>query len=85
MTSFVAVKDEAPPVENEKVEPGLRMETWKNIKGNRLSNLQADNRFPSKPDEVKILKSFDTGKDRLDYYGARVSGFFRVLYIVMAQ
>ena len=60
------------------VKPGLRMETWKFVKGNRLSNLQADNRFPNKPDEVATLKTFDIGKDRMDNYGARVSGFFRV-------
>lgn len=60
------------------VEPGLRMETWKNIGGNRLSNLRADDRFPSKPDESSTLKMFDIGKDRFDNYGAKVSGFFRV-------
>ena len=60
------------------VKPGLRLETWKNIRGNRLSNLQANNRFPNKPDEVTTVKIFDIGKDRMDNYGARVSGFFRV-------
>jgi hypothetical protein len=65
-------------MENKKVEPGVRMETWKNIKGNRFSNLQADDRFPNKPDYIATLKTFDIGKDRLDNYGARVSGFFRV-------
>ncbi len=54
------------------------METWKNIKGSRLSNLLANDRFPNKPDEVTTLKTFDTGKDRLDNYGSRLSGFFRV-------
>jgi hypothetical protein len=54
------------------------METWKNVKGSRLSNLQADDRFPNKPDDIATLKTFDTGKDRMDNYGAKVSGFFRV-------
>ena len=60
------------------VKPGLRLETWKNIRGNRLSNLQANDRFPNKPDEVTTVKIFDIGKDRMDNYGARVSGYFRV-------
>ena len=54
------------------------MEMWKNIKGNRLSNLLADDRFPSRPDEATTLKIFDTGKDRLDHYGAKLSAYFRV-------
>ena len=56
----------------------MRYEIWKNVGGSRLSNLQAESRFPNKPDEVTMLKVFDAPKDRGDSYGSRISGFFRV-------
>ena len=60
-------------------QPGLNRQLWKNVPGEKLSNLQADSRFPDKPDETSKLDVFDGPKDVADNYGTRIYGYFRVM------
>ncbi|MCW1925897.1 Ig-like domain-containing protein [Luteolibacter arcticus] len=54
---------------------GLSLETWLNIGGDAVTNLTGNNRYPSSPDQVATISTFETTTNRGDNYGARVRGY----------
>ena len=61
---------------------GVVYELWKNIGTNFISKLKEDSRFPSSPDQVEILKKFESAKNFADNYGARLRTYYRVRILV---
>src|SRR5262245_58992115 len=54
---------------------GLRREVFLNIPGATLPELTNHARFPSQPDSMDTLATFETPSNAADDYGVRVSGF----------
>jgi hypothetical protein len=57
---------------------GVEMKIWFNITENSLDKLYNDPRYPDNPDNVTILSSFDTGQNKGDYYGCKLSALYQV-------
>lgn len=61
---------------------GVVYELWKNIGTNFISKLKEDSRFPSNPDQVEILRNFESAKNFANNYGARLRTYYRVRIFV---
>ena len=56
--------------------PGiLKFEAFTGISGNTPADLRASAKYPSQPDEVRLLPAFEGPNGYADNYGARVKGF----------
>jgi hypothetical protein len=57
---------------------GLLVETWEGISGSSISDLVADPSFPSNPDAVTSIGSFETLSNTGDEFGRRIRGHLHV-------
>ena len=57
---------------------GILLEHWKNISGNSVGNLTANNNYPDNPTQTSILTDFETPSQSYGSYGQRVSGYLKV-------
>ncbi len=55
----------------------LRQEVWTNIGGGQnVSDLTSNAKYPKRPDMLREITSFDSGKDVGENYGSRIRGLF---------
>ncbi|MEE9345459.1 MAG: ImpA family metalloprotease [Methylococcales bacterium] len=57
---------------------GILLEHWKNIGGDSISNLTANNNYPDNPTQTSLLTDFETPSQSYGSYGQRVSGYLKV-------
>lgn len=54
---------------------GLKVEYWRNVKGNAVADLTSLSAYPNSPAESGTLDSFKLPENSADHYGARISGY----------
>ncbi|MCX6855613.1 MAG: tandem-95 repeat protein [Verrucomicrobia bacterium] len=50
---------------------GVLQETWQNMSGTTLTNLTGNSRFPSSPDDIALITTFESPVNRGTNFGAR--------------
>ena len=59
-------------------EHGVVVEYFNGIRGLEVGKLTGNSKYPSKPDEIMKMPTFETKKDYGDFYGAKLQSYFLV-------
>ena len=64
---------------------GVIMERWNGIRGNELSRLITNARFPRKPNQARKIPRLVSPVNKGDNYGLRMRTYFRVIALYLCS